>query len=107
MFLYFNIFTLQISFSFSQIEREIVLINIDSAEHVGIAKIIRTIDSMNPAVLALDIEFDNHQGFSKDFYLSNEIWSAKNLVMCSRISDYTGEDKNYEFGAGTLSIFTS
>ncbi|MBL7858547.1 MAG: CHASE2 domain-containing protein [Cyclobacteriaceae bacterium] len=77
-------------------ERDIILINVDTLDRIGIANLVKVINKQEPKVIAIDLQFVHSTEYSKDWLLFNELSKCKSLVMSSLIGDYTGEEIEYK-----------
>lgn len=88
IFLFFIVLTLKCS---SQSHEEnIVLINVDHLDRGQIAKEISILNSLNPKVIAIDLQFDVSRHDKKDSELVNILWKCENLVMASLVHNFGG-----------------
>lgn len=88
-------------------ESNIVLINVGTLDRAGIADEIAMINSLNPNVIAIDLQFSNRTEYQNDLRLISELVKCKNLIMVSSIKDYKGGDVEYKkFAYGSLPEFT-
>jgi len=89
------------------VERDIVLINVENLDRAGIADEITTINSFDPKVIAIDLQFSSHTEYDKDTRLIQAFDKCNNLIMVSIIEDYNGEDVVYTngFTFGSLPVY--
>lgn len=87
----------------------IVLINVERLDRAGIANELSIINSFNPKVVAIDLQFSQDTEYDKDIRLMQSLDKCKNLIMVSIIKGYTGEDVPYTsgFDYGSLPNFTT
>ena len=105
LFLFFVSTTL--SCSSQTYERNIVLINVGTLDRAGIANEIAVINSLNPNVIAIDLQFSNRTKYQNDLRLISELVKCKNLIMVSSVKDYNGNDVEYrKFTYGSLPEFS-
>ncbi len=72
-------------------EGNIVLINVEHLDRAGIAREISIVNSLNPKVIAIDLQFDISRHDEKDTKLVNALWKCKNLVMASLVNNLGGK----------------
>lgn len=103
---FYIFFTVAITSCNSQIinpRDKIVLVNVDTLNRKGIADEINIINSLNPKVIAIDLQFSNDTKRKDDYLLLLALEKVKNLVMISVIEDYDGREKAYRrFALGSL-----
>lgn len=84
-------------------ERDIVLINVDTINRNGITREISIVNSLNPKVIAIDLQFSNDTEYDQDTRLIQALDKCKNLIMASVIENYTGDGVEYKrFTYGSL-----
>jgi CHASE2 domain-containing sensor protein len=68
------------------IQKQIVLVNIDTLSRNGISKVISLINKANPKVVAIDLHFVDDRG-SEDLFLINTLNECRELIMSSVINN--------------------
>jgi len=90
-------------------DKLIVMINVESASRIEIAKAIKILDSFKPRVISIDLQFSLNTDYNSDSALVDVLWNTKNLVMASVIEnsngEYLGTDVEYAFTYGSLPEF--
>lgn len=91
------------------VEQEVVLINSDTLDRLGIAKEIDYVNALDPKLVALDIQFSEDRDPWKDTLLVTALRHTKRLFMISMIDDYDFGQKalaSYkQFTLGSLPVF--
>lgn len=88
------------------VSEDIVIVNCGARNRLDISKMLDVISSLNPRVVALDINFRELRDPYQDSLLIVELGKCKNLVMSSIIDNYSGEnDTTYSQLTGTLPEF--
>ncbi len=104
----FLFITACLSCNSQEIERDIVLINVDTLDRTGIADEITIINSFSPKVIAIDLQFSYDTKYDQDTRLIQALDYVKNLVMISKIENYNGFDTEYRrFTLGSLPDYTT
>ena len=80
-----------------QNESNIILINVDSLNRGGIARMVSILDSLNPKVLGVDLQFSDKTHYDEDSSLISSLYFCRNLVMISVIEDYDSGEKAQEY----------
>lgn len=87
-------------------EREIVLVNADTLDRVGIAAELGRINALNPKLVAIDFQFSQDADARKDTILLHALKNTRNLFMVSVIDDYSGKAPAYkQFAPGSLPVY--
>jgi CHASE2 domain-containing sensor protein len=84
---------------------KIVIVNIHNYDREEIAKQIQNVNSLNPKVIALDIQFSILKDKKIDSLLKATLLTCDNLVMGSRLRNYTYEDIDYQDTLGCDAYF--
>lgn len=84
---------------------KIVIVNIQNYDRRGIAEQILNIRSLNPKVIALDVQFSTLKDRVVDSLLRAALLSCDNLVMASLIGNYTHQDIEYQDTLGLRPLF--
>jgi CHASE2 domain-containing sensor protein len=105
--IFFFFLFVTVSCSSQTADRNIVLINVETLDRAGVADEIAVINSLNPKVIAVDLQFSNRTEYQNDLRLISELVKCKNLIMVSSIENYTGNDVEYRmFTFGSLPEFS-
>lgn len=70
-----------------QSDKDIVLVNVGNLDRAGIAKEISIINSLDPKVIAIDLQFSTSHFDERDVLLSKALESCENLVMPSLLEN--------------------
>ena len=92
----------------SQVQRvndNIVLVDIGIVNRIGLAKEIEYIHSLNPKLIAIDIQFSKEIEAYQDSLLISTLRNCNNLVMSVIIDGYKGENVEYKSLTGSLKEF--
>ncbi|MEQ8359415.1 MAG: CHASE2 domain-containing protein [Cytophagales bacterium] len=88
-------------------EQDIALVNLSDLDRGKISEVINIINSKQPDVVAIDVQFYGREKPSDDYKLLLALEHCKNLVMISLIANYDGrKEKDYtEFTYGSMPEF--
>jgi CHASE2 domain-containing sensor protein len=90
-----SIVTVSVSCNSQEVDEHIVLINIDTLARNELAKVLIKIDSLNPKVMGLDVQFIHRSEYESDLKLISALYNCDHLVMGRLIKDYSAEDVEY------------
>jgi CHASE2 domain-containing sensor protein len=106
---YLSILLLYFNACSQEINAPIVLVNVSNLARIEVSKAITIINSQNPKVISIDLQFLSNKDYDSDLALVKALWHCDNLVMASVIEDsigrYNGDSANYQFVYGSLPEF--
>ena len=66
---------------------DIVLVNIENGDRTFLAKVLSKIDSLNPVVVGIDVQFDSAKNFLQDSTLADALRKLKNGLLSFNIDN--------------------